>query len=96
MHSVNCDSCGRYNQWPKLLRVEIKCQCGVVLQGANSYQWTKLIKWLRKPEDKGIGDTAKRIAAKFGGERFKAFAKRIGMPCGCTERQEEWNRIWPY
>lgn len=58
--------------------------------------WIRFIKLIRKPEDKGVGDTVARIAAKFGGDRFKAFSKRIGIPCGCTQRQAEWNRLWPY
>ena len=63
---------------------------------AKQSAWVRWVKLLRKPEDAGVGDTVARIAAKFGGERFKAFSKRIGIPCGCTERQESWNRQWPY
>lgn len=59
-------------------------------------RWVRMVKLLRKPEDSGLGDTVQRIAAKFGGERFKAFAKRIGIPCGCSDRQAEWNRLFPY
>lgn len=62
----------------------------------KSSTWVRLVKLLRKPEDQGVGDTVQRIAAKFGGERFKAFSKRIGIPCGCTDRQAAWNQQWPY
>jgi hypothetical protein len=58
--------------------------------------WVRWVALLRRPEDTGLGDTVQRIAARFGGERFKAFAARIGIPCGCTERQDDWNRQWPY
>lgn len=58
--------------------------------------WVKLIKRFAKPSDKGVGDTVQRIAAKFGGDRFKAFAEKIGMPCGCTDRQHAWNEAFPY
>lgn len=58
--------------------------------------WVKLIKQHRQDGDKGAGDTAQRLFAKFGGELFKTFAKSIGMPCGCTERQKAWNERWPY
>jgi hypothetical protein len=58
--------------------------------------WVRLIRMLQQPGDVGIGDTVQRIAAKFGGERFKTWAKRIGLPCGCTERQAEWNKLYPY
>lgn len=59
-------------------------------------RWVRLIRMLRQPADIGIGDTVQRIAAKFGGERFKAWAERVGIPCGCAQRQSEWNRIYPY
>jgi len=55
-----------------------------------------LVKLLRKPQDKGAGDTIQRMAANFGGERFKAFAAKIGLPCGCSDRQKQWNQLWPY
>lgn len=59
-------------------------------------RWALLIKRLRTDADKGVGDTAQRIAAKFGGERYMRLTKRLGMPCGCSERQDEWNRLYPY
>ena len=59
-------------------------------------RWVRFVKRLRKSTDTGVGDTVQRIAAKFGGERFKKFAQRIGLPCGCTKRQSEWNRLYPY
>jgi hypothetical protein len=58
--------------------------------------WVRVVKLLRKPEDRGIGDTVQRHLATLGGERFKQWAKDVGIPCGCTERQEQWNSIWPY
>lgn len=57
--------------------------------------WVRILTRLQTPEDRGIGDTVQRIAAKFGGERFKRFAKRIGLPCGCTGRQARWNADYP-
>jgi hypothetical protein len=88
--------------------VSVKCpQCSgvIICDGAprpktivvrKIGKWVRYVKLLRKPEDKGVGDTVQRIASKFGGERFKAWAKRLGIPCGCAERQEMWNRIYPY
>ena len=58
--------------------------------------WVHLVRFLRSPSDIGVGDTVQRIATKFGGERFKKWAKRIGIPCGCDKRQAEWNRLYPY
>ena len=58
--------------------------------------WAKAVERLRHTNDVGVGDTVQRIAAWFGGERFKAFAAKVGIPCGCTQRQDEWNRLYPY
>lgn len=59
-------------------------------------QWCHLVKRFRKPADAGVGDTVKRIADKLGGELFKSASKSLGMPCGCVERQERWNKLYPY
>jgi hypothetical protein len=91
--------------WRIFSDIEVKCpKCGKIGEVADgtlhkpktSTAWVRWVKLLRKPEDRGVGDTVARIAAKFGGERFKAFSKRIGIPCGCTERQAAWNEQWPY
>ena len=58
--------------------------------------WALAIKRLRKDSDTGVGDTVQRVAAWFGGEYFKSFAARIGIPCGCSSRQSEWNQLYPY
>lgn len=84
-----CSNCGR--SYPDDIG---RVVCGCKSRVGN--RWVRLVRMLRKPEDKGVGDTVQRIAAKFGGERFKAWAERIGIPCGCVARQEEWNRVWPY
>ena len=101
---IYCD-CG----WRFLSNVSFTMQCPqckqIVHFDADSQQeptiaptprWVRLVKRLRKSEDTGVGDTVQRIAATFGGERFKRFAERIGLPCGCTKRQSEWNRLYPY
>lgn len=94
---ITCEQCGKVYQTDV---TPLYCRCG----GVTGYvhpepvknSWLRFIKLLRKPEDKGVGDTIQRIAAKFGGERFKAFSAKIGIPCGCSQRQDEWNRLWPY
>lgn len=58
-------------------------------------KWIRGLRKLSKPEDIGLGATIKRVVTKFGGERFKAWAKRIGLPCGCTKREKEWNKLYP-
>lgn len=59
-------------------------------------RWVRLVRMLRKPEDSGVGDTVARIAARFGGERFKQWSAKLRIPCGCTDRQAAWNERWPY
>lgn len=58
--------------------------------------WVLLVSYLRTPKDTGVGDTVQRYAAMLGGEQFKVWAKKLGMPCGCTTRQKEWNLRYPY
>jgi len=67
-----------------------------MIVGTKIPVWVGFVRFLRTPEDIGIGDTVQRIAAKFGGERFKSFMEKIGAPCGCTDRQQEWNDAYPY
>lgn len=58
--------------------------------------WVGLVSYFKAPEDAGVGDTVQRYAAMLGGELFKQWSKRLGLPCGCTQRQAEWNVRWPY
>lgn len=58
--------------------------------------WALAVARFARPQDAGVGDTVRRIAAKFGGEAFKVFAKSIGVPCGCDGRQYAWNDRFPY
>jgi len=53
--------------------------------------WVRLVSYFKAPDDTGVGDTVQRYAAMLGGEAFKAWSKKLGMPCGCTQRQAEWN-----
>lgn len=54
----------------------------------------KIASKLRRPEDKGLGDTVARTLGKTG-EAFKAFMKSIGIDCGCQQRQEWLNQRYP-
>lgn len=59
--------------------------------------WTTAVKLLRQPEDQGVGDTLARTVGPVGGDAYKAwFTKTFGRPCGCTERQVDLNRKYPY
>lgn len=98
MDSIRCD-CG----WKItcFTPMRIKCgKCGVLIQCGSMVdvkppRWVRLLQRLSKPQDIGLGATVSRIAARFGGERFKGWATKIGLPCGCTEREAHWNKLYP-
>lgn len=58
--------------------------------------WAKSVALLKTQEDTGVGDTIERQLAKVGGEQFKAFAEKIGIPCGCSDRRDNFNLLYPY
>lgn len=96
MLTVKCE-CGQFHYAPLgFARTISRCKCGASIPIGQVPTWVRLVKRLRVDIDKGVGDTVARIAVKFGGERFKQFSKRIGIPCGCTERQAAWNKLYPY
>lgn len=87
------------------------CKCGTILHvsgekkpiaelaltsTAEWTRWAKIVSRFRQEGDKGVGDTFERLARHFGGERIKAWSKRLGIPCGCCGRQAAWNRLYPY
>lgn len=97
---ATCQECGRrlYVGIPHPV-----CVCGHAYERTDVSHteqpepaWVRLVAYFRLPEDAGIGDTVARYAAMLGGEQFKALSKKIGLPCGCTERQAEWNAKYPY
>lgn len=58
----------------------------------------RLVSWLKvfaEPTDRGIGDTVERLLAKAGGRAIKSVLSKIGVGCGCTDRQEWLNRKYP-
>jgi len=59
-------------------------------------RWAKFVHKLRKRDDRGIGDTVKRLAGR-NGKRFKRwYLATAGEECGCANRQHLWNAIYPY
>ncbi len=54
------------------------------------------VRWLRAPEDGGLGDTVERLLAKAGGRQIKALLTVMGIPCGCGDRQKWLNEHYPY
>lgn len=67
----------------------------LIIAQAKPPLWVRLLKRLSTNDDIGLGATIKRIAAKFGGDRFKEWSTKIGLPCGCTEREVELNSLYP-
>lgn len=60
---------------------------------------SRLLKWVaafRTPEDRGIGDTVERLLAKAGGRAIKKWLERVGVSCGCRDRQAWLNEKYPY
>lgn len=57
--------------------------------------WADAIADLREPGDKGVGDTVHRKLAE-GGLAFKLTLRAMGVACGCDERREQWNAMYPY
>lgn len=88
--------CGRVWSTKDAFDFAVTLDVKQTVEPAKRSYWVKLVAILRTDADAGVGDTVQRIAAKFGGERFKTFAQKIGIPCGCTERQAEWNERYPY
>lgn len=66
---------------------------------ATPPQWPKLLlplKLFAVPEDKGLGDIIARKIGPIGGDLYKAwYLKVFGKSCGCSQRQEDWNRNYP-
>ena len=45
----------------------------------------------------GLGDTLARLLGAAGGKLFKRWYQKItGAPCGCKNRQERLNALFPY
>jgi hypothetical protein len=57
--------------------------------------WASTIARWQEAGDVGVGDTIHR---KLGilGVIFKETLKAMGVPCGCDERQAEFNTMYPY
>ncbi len=89
-----CDKCG----WELFAESVMMCpRCKDTGEWTrHKPEWVKWVEKRRNETDRGVGDTAQRIFAKLGGELFKKLAAFLGMPCGCNDRQDEWNALWPY
>ena len=51
----------------------------------------------RKPKPRGLGDTIEKITEATGiKSAVKMFADLSGIDCGCEERKEALNKLFPY
>lgn len=59
--------------------------------------WARVITRLKSPEDAGVGDTVARLIGEVNSDQFKHWHRRtFGVDCGCDERQQHWNLLYPY
>ena len=58
--------------------------------------WATALRALRRDGERGVGDTAERLFGSFGGQPFKMALRSAGIECGCDERKEKWNELYPY
>ncbi len=59
-------------------------------------EWATLVALKAQPGDRGVGDVVARIVGPFGGDLFKSWYQKIfNKPCGCQERQENLNALYP-
>ena len=50
-----------------------------------------------KNKSKGLGDTIEKITTATGIKKVvDTVSKATGKPCGCQERKDALNRIFPY
>tara|TARA_R110000796_G_scaffold8646_3_gene28179 strand:+ start:559 stop:714 length:156 start_codon:yes stop_codon:yes gene_type:complete len=48
-------------------------------------------------ESKGLGDTIEKITTATGIKKIvDTVSKATGNPCGCGERKEKLNKVFPY
>lgn len=68
-------------------------------RGLKGPEWPLILrplKLLAKEGDRGLGDIVLRVIGDVNSDTFKAWHLRIfGKSCGCSERQEDWNRDYP-
>jgi hypothetical protein len=52
---------------------------------------------IKKAPSKGLGDTVEKITKATGIKKaVELFSKATGIDCGCDERQEKLNKLFPY
>lgn len=54
--------------------------------------WADELRKQKAAGETGVGDTAERLIGPIGGDVFKRLVKN----CGCGQRKEDLNRLYPY
>lgn len=50
-----------------------------------------------RARSRGLGDTVQKITHATGVEKLaEMYTKITGRPCGCSQRQEALNKLFPY
>jgi hypothetical protein len=59
--------------------------------------WIALIQKQAGPGEKGVGDTMERIIKNIGLDAFsKLYTYILRKDCGCKNRKDYYNKIYPY
>lgn len=59
--------------------------------------WARMVQKMATSTDAGVGDTIARVIGPLGGDAWKTWYTKItGHSCGCEERQEVLNQLYPY
>lgn len=58
--------------------------------------WASEVARWRGGDDIGVGDTFHVIAVTTGAALAVAALSKLGLPCNCAERRQEWNTRYPY
>ena len=70
----------------------------VIVKEAKRDKDARLVEWLKLfaiESDRGVGDIVERMLSKVGGRAIKMSLKKLGVNCGCTNRQEALNKKYP-
>jgi hypothetical protein len=57
--------------------------------------WAKLVAAMKSADDAGVGSTIDRKLGLIGAA-FKLTLKALGVPCGCGDRKELYDKLYPY
>jgi hypothetical protein len=65
-------------------------------EGLQRDNFLHIIESFRQPTDRGLGDTVARLFAAQGAENITRMLQSAGIDCGCKQRQDRLNQLFPY